>query len=262
MADLTCATCRGTCKIQTAVYDGVPYQQRPCPDCQAIARPRLLDLFCGAGGAAMGYSRAGFEVVGVDIDNQPNYPFEFVRCDAMRILSLLAYDSEPWPSAPWFDAVHVSPPCQDYIRGGSHPVHETGWMLPAARYYLERQRRPWVIENVPGAPMRADYKLCGCMFDLRIPLGYLRRERWFEASWQPFEMRPPCSHRGIAISVAGHGTQAWTRDKLGRCPSAAEYRALMGIDWTTRDELSQAIPPAYTEHIGRQLIESLAVAHG
>jgi DNA (cytosine-5)-methyltransferase 1 len=116
---------------------------------------------------------------------------------------------------------------------------------------------PWVIENVPGAAMRADYRLCGCMFGLT----QLRRERWFETSRRGFEMSPPHDHREPAISVVGHGTPTWVRSKLGRNPTIAEYRACMGgIDWMNRDELSQAIPPQYTEHIGRALLEHLAVA--
>jgi len=224
-------------------------------------KPRLLDLFCGAGGAAMGYHRAGFDVVGVDIEDQPHFPFEFVRCDAVRILSVLAEDGEPWPAASWFDAVHVSPPCQDHMRGGSHPVHGTAWMLPASRFYLQQQHRPWVIENVPGAPMRADYRICGCMFGLTLPGMRLERVRWFETSWQGFEMRPPCQHNGPAVSVTGHGTTAYARDKLGRNPTIAEHRALMGgIDWMNRDELSQAVPPAYTEHLGHELLAALEAA--
>jgi DNA (cytosine-5)-methyltransferase 1 len=226
-----------------------------------VKRPLLLDLYCCAGGAAEGYRRAGFDVVGVDCEPQPHYPFEFVKCDAIRILSLLADDLEPWPGAPWFDAIHASPPCQDHMRGGSHAKHGTGWMLTATRFYLEQQSRPWVIENVPGAPMRPDFKLCGCMFDLALPgMGQLIRERWFETSWNGFEMREPCHHKGPAISVVGHGTTSYAREKLGRCPSIAEYRQLMGIDWTNRGELSQAIPPAYTEHIGRQLLDALPLS--
>jgi DNA (cytosine-5)-methyltransferase 1 len=214
-----------------------------------MTRPLLLDLFCCAGGAAKGYHDAGFDVVGVDIRPQPRYPFEFIQADAMTF------------PLDGFDAVHASPPCQDHTRGGSHPVHGTGWMLAAARDRLKLSGLPWVIENVPGAPMRADFELCGCMFGLELPgLGHLARKRWFETSWNGFELRASCNHSGLAISVVGHGTTSWARDKLGRCPSIAEYRALMGIDWTNRGELSQAVPPAYTEYIGRQLLDVLAVA--
>ena len=117
---------------------------------------RLLDLFCGAGGAAMGYHRAGFDVVGVDIKPQPHYPYEFIQADAMT------YPLDG------FDAVHASPPCQHY----SMVVRNFGYadrhpdLLAATRDKLQRDGLPWVIENVPGAPMRADYRLCGCMFGL------------------------------------------------------------------------------------------------
>ena len=159
-----------------------------------------------------------------------------------------------------FDTVHASPPCQDHMRGGSHPVHGTGWMLEATRERLLAQPAPWVIENVPGSPMRADYQLCGCMFGLHLPEMQLIRTRWFETSWHGFEMRSPCDHGGRpAVSVTGHGTTTYARDKLGRNPTIAEYRALMGgIDWMNRDELSQAIPPAYTEYVGARLLEHLA----
>ena len=126
-----------------------------------MTRPRLLDLFCGAGGAAMGYHRAGFDVVGVDIKPQLRYPFEFHQGDAMT-----------WP-LDGFDVIHASPPCQDHTRQFVPREHGTGWMLAAIRERLTASGLPWIIENVPGAPMRADYKLCGCMFDL----PRLRRER-------------------------------------------------------------------------------------
>ncbi len=200
--------------------------------------PRLLDLFCGAGGAAMGYARAGFDVVGVDIKPQRHYPFEFVEADATE------YPIDG------FDAIHASPPCQDHM-ATPHRKHGTGWMLPHTRDRLEEQSAPWVIENVPSAPMRPDFKLCGCMFGL----PGLRRERWFETSWRGFELALSHNHTDPTISVVGHGTPSWVREKLGRNPTIVEYRAAMGIDWMNRDELSQAIPPAYTELIGHQLMQ-------
>jgi DNA (cytosine-5)-methyltransferase 1 len=197
----------------------------------------------------MGYHRAGFEVIGVDIEPQPRYPFAFVQADAM------VYPLDA------FDAIHASPPCQDHIRGGSHSVHGTGWMLGATRDRLVSAGIPWVIENVPGAPMRADFKLCGCMFGLRIPEGMLARERWFETSWQGFEMRTTCHHDLPVLSVVGEGTPQHVRAKLGgRIMTAGQRRALMGTPWMTRAGTSQAIPPAYTEHIGRQLMDVLAGA--
>lgn len=214
-------------------------------------RPRLLDLFCGAGGAAMGYHRAGFDVVGVDIYPQPHYPFRFIQADVMDLMAWKA----PLGFIP--DAIHASPPCQDHM-ATPHPLHGTGWMLPATRDMLAATGVPWVIENVASAPMRADYVLCGCMFGLRTSSGMgLRRERWFETSWNGFALMPGHDHREPAISVVGHGTPSWVRAKLGRNPTILEYRESMGIDWMNRNELSQAIPPAYTEWIGTQLLASL-----
>jgi len=205
-----------------------------------MTRPRLLDLFCGAGGAAMGYHRAGFDVVGVDIKPQLRYPFEFHQGDAMT-----------WP-LDGFDVIHASPPCQDHTRQFVPREHGTGWMLAAIRERLTASGLPWIIENVPGAPMRADYKLCGCMFDL----PRLRRERWFETSWRAFELRAPCQHPEPSISVTGTGTPTGTWKIYGSL-SLKDFRQVLGIDWMTRAELSQAIPPAYTEHIGRQLLEHI-----
>jgi DNA (cytosine-5)-methyltransferase 1 len=198
-----------------------------------VTRPRLLDLFCGAGGAATGYHRAGFDVTGVDIKPQPRYPFEFHQGDAMT------YPLDG------FDAIHASPPCQEHVRFGLAGEHSTGWMLAAIRERLMTNPAPWAIENVPGAPMRADYLLCGCIFGL----PGLRRPRWFETSWHGFDLRPPCLHLGRAILVFGHAN--W------RDGSVAERAAAMGIDWMIDAELAQAIPPAFTEHIGRQLLAHL-----
>lgn len=205
-------------------------------------RPLLLDLFCGAGGAAMGYYRAGFDVVGVDVRPQPRYPFEFVQADANE-----------YPLAD-FDAIHASPPCQDHSRSQKPREHGTGWMLAATRERLTAQRAPWVIENVPGAPMRADLKLCGCMFGL----PNLKRERWFETSWHAFELRQPCEHSEPVISVTGTGAGT-SHGRHGHI-TFADWRRVMAIDWMTGKELAQAIPPAYTEYIGRLLLAGLSEA--
>jgi len=209
-------------------------------------RPRLLDLFCGAGGAAIGYYRAGFDVVGVDIAPQPRYPFEFYQGDALEYCA--AHGQE-------FDAIHASPPCQRYsvaVIGKYKAKHPD--LLPAVRAALEETGKPWVIENVPGAPMRPDFKLCGCMFGLRR----LKRERWFETSWNGFDMREPCYHPEPVISVCGHDVMSHQR-KFGRSVTLNERREAMGIDWMGRDELGEAIPPAYTEYIGRYLLDALEV---
>jgi DNA (cytosine-5)-methyltransferase 1 len=210
-------------------------------------KPRLLDLFCGAGGCSVGYERAGFEVVGVDIAPQRHYPFRFFQHDAIDFLR-----SRPLSA---FDAIHASPPCQDHMET-PHLEHGTGWLLAETRKLLMEIGKPWVIENVPNRRkqhMRPDYVLCGCMFGL----PGLRRERWFETSWRGFALALDHNHTDPTISVVGHGTPSWVREKLGRNPTIHEYRAAMGIDWMNRNELSQAIPPAYTELIGHQLLQHI-----
>lgn len=200
----------------------------------------------------MGYARAGFDVVGVDIRPQPRFPFAFVRGDALR--PPLRLDA--------FDAIHASPPCQAYSmasRGQRNAGKEYPDLVAATRALLESSGLPWVIENVPGAPIRPDVVVCGCQVGLE-----LRRVRWFETSWQAFDLAHPCDHRGPVLSVVGHGTPTHVRDiwraKYGRNPTIHEYRAAMGIDWMNRGELSQAIPPAYTEPIGRALLEHMKKA--
>lgn len=212
-----------------------------------MPRLRALDLFCKAGGATMGLMMAGFHVTGVDRDPQPRY------CgDSFRIADALHYPMDG------FDFIWASPPCQDHMRVGQHRSHGTGWMLHAIRERLEAQGAPWAIENVPGAPLRVDYSLCGCMFGQ----PNLRRERWFETSWRGLALMPSHNHEKPAISVVGHGTPSWVRNRLGRCPSIAEYRSIMGIDWMNRGELSQAVPPFYAAFIGREVVRLLEQRRG
>ena len=206
-----------------------------------MVKPRLLDLFCGAGGAAMGYSRAGFEVVGVDIKPQPRYPFEFAQGDVFQEgVALFAED--------YFDAIHASPPCQVNstiskwrAMGRTGPAPEHVDLLTPTRELLKQTGLPWVIENVPGAPMRRDLILCGSQFGLKV-----RRHRWFEFSDpSSVPLVSPCWHAEEAVGVYGHGGERY--QKLG------VWQEAMGIDWMNRAELAQAIPPAYTELIGHQL---------
>ncbi len=214
-------------------------------------RPRLLDLFCGAGGAAMGYHRAGFEVVGVDIKPQPNYPFTFWQVDALSV------------SLTDFDAIHASPPCQHFTkyRNAVKDIEDRYEdLLAPTRELLEGTGLPWVIENVEGAPLRNPVMLCGSMFDLDV-----RRHRLFEANWPLPEPDWPCRHKiwsprykpstgrrpGSRLSIE---IGSWDE------PLDVQKRA-MGVDWTiTVRELSEAIPPAYTEWIGAQLLRVPALS--
>jgi DNA (cytosine-5)-methyltransferase 1 len=213
--------------------------------------PRLLDLFCGAGGCSMGYARAGFEVVGVDHKPQPRYPFSFHQADALEYLRLHGAD---------FDVIHASPPCQAYSAlRHLHPDKQYPDMIDSTRKLLIELGVPWIIENVPGASLRFSVQLCGSAFRLRV-----RRHRRFQASVRIDGV--VCCHKlqGRPIDVSGTGGRRITRrpgDKGGNTNkplNIAEARAAMGVDWPmTRMELSQAIPPAFTTYIGKQLFAGL-----
>ncbi len=212
---------------------------------------RLLDLCCGAGGAAAGYGRAGFEVVGIDKDDQPHYPFEFRRDDALEVLADRAFIAG-------FDAIHASFPCQGfsaYRRRGAGVGDGYPDLITPGRPLLEATGLPWVMENVEWSPVRPVVRLCGSSFGLDV-----RRHRWFETN-VPM-MSPPCAH-GLQKPRFAHATN---RANLRRTVEIGVWRiplpvqqAAMGIDWMTLDELTEAIPPAYTEFIGAQLMEHLAM---
>ena len=223
----------------------------------STGRPKVLDLFSGAGGAGMGYYRAGFDVVGVDLVSQPRYPFPFVQGDALEVMDrLLAGGDVDGYRLGDFAAIASSPPCQAWSQA-TLSQRRAGKVYPdlltPLRPRLGSAALPWVIENVPGAPMRPDFRLCGCMFGLELPdVGQLRRERWFETSWHAAVVPMPHRHWGAAISIAGHGTPAWMRARTGHV-GVAEWRQVMGVGWTTRAELTEAVPPAYTALVGRAL---------
>ncbi len=231
-------------------------------------RPRLLDLFCGAGGAAVGYHRAGFDVVGVDIRPQPNYPFEFEQRDALELMS-----TYPWWDVPPFDAIHASPPCQAYSamktmpNAGTHPD-----LIGPTRGRLEETGLPYVIENVVGArgKLRGAVDLCGVSVGLSTATHDLARHRLFETNWTL--MVPPCSH-GSRPVVGFYGDHVRDARRLpgekdrrlpdmatGNGAKLAWVEAAMGIDWMTWDEAREAVPPAYTELIGHQLMQHLRVS--
>ena len=211
---------------------------------------RLLDLFCGAGGAAMGYHQAGFEVVGVDIKPQKHYPFEFHCADAFAFLEKHGHE---------FDVIHASPPCQGFSDlKDMHNAKPHIDLLTPIRKALLALSKPYVIENVEGAPMHRYIVLCGTMFRLGTEQAELRRHRRFETSHYiaPVE---PCRHgrkkRVIGV-YGGHGRDR-RRTVNTQDFSTDERREAMGIDWMNGQELSQAIPPAYTEWIGQRLMAIL-----
>lgn len=209
-----------------------------------------LDLFCGPGGATRGLQNAGFKVLGVDINRQLRYCGDwFVQADALSL---------PIEFLRRFDFIWASPPCQAYSiasQSRRNEGHEYPDLLAPTRAMLEASGVPWVIENVPGAPMRGDLSICGCQVGLE-----LRRKRWFETSWKHFDLAHPCHHMGPVVSVVGHGTPSWVRQKLGFNPSIKHYRSAMGIDWMNRGELSLSIPPAYSEFIARAWLNQRGVA--
>lgn len=213
-----------------------------------MSKPRLLDLFCGAGGAGMGYHRAGFEVVGVDINPQPRYPFEFHQADAMTF------------PLEGFDAIHASPPCQRYSsmtkkwgREGNHP--DLVEPVQMALREWAKDGMPYVIENVVGSPLDDAVMLCGSMFGLGADEYQLQRHRNFESNvW--FGAPASCAHVGKALGVYGNPGGSSKRDGI-KFANIDQWRRGMGIDWMNARELAESIPPAYTQYVGRHLLRAL-----
>lgn len=217
-----------------------------------MTRPRLLDLFSGAGGAARGYQRAGFYVVGVDHKDQPRYAGdEFHQADALE------YCAEHGRE---FDAIHASPPCQLYSSGrfcrgeSKKPLPD---LAGATSRLLKEVGKPYVIENVPRAPIENGLMLCGMMFGLTV-----FRHRKFELSFfilNPFHIQHGKERLGKNGFVGVYGSgESW---KNGLIPKdhrrKAAWENAMRIDWMLKYELREAVPPAYTEWIGERLMEAL-----
>lgn len=214
-------------------------------------RPRLLDLFCGAGGCAMGYHRAGFEVVGIDNQPQKRYPFQFIQTDALLYLAEHGHR---------YDAIHASPPCQRYSsatrcnknqvrckKSADHPD-----LIEPTRELLNSIGIPWIIENVPNAPLRDPLLLCGTMFKLKVI-----RHRLFEASFYLWSPGQRCWHpkKGKVGKAGIRGKSIGDWISVAGSTDLKVASPAMGIDWMkNRYEIAQAIPPAYTQFVGRQLM--------
>lgn len=217
-----------------------------------MTRPRLLDLYCCAGGASVGYARAGFDVRGVDHVAQPDYPYPFTLGNALRV------------DLDGVDVAHASPPCKAHTPlrhtarpGLFDPPHLD--LIGPTRDRLIAAGIPYVIENVPGARAVLLDPVCYCGSSFALPV---RRHRWFESN-VPLTA-PPCDHASQPVVVGVYGSGGADAGRAARGGgggvkvSGAAAAAALGIDWTTdQRRLSQAIPPAYTEHIGRQLLDAL-----
>jgi DNA (cytosine-5)-methyltransferase 1 len=236
-----------------------------------VSRPKLLDLYCCQGGAGMGYHRAGFEVFGVDLDHQPHYPFAFAQRDALAVLRALLEGKAVGfhgGSARYrkfeladFDAIHASPPCQRRTKAQKIMNNEHPALIAPTRELLIATGLPYVIENVvpeddelDDDPLIDPIMLCGAMFELET-----YRHRQFETNWR--------------AAVPEHRAHLAKNTKMGRPPVDGEYmhivgnfsgvdraREIMDMPWATRDGLREAIPPAYAEFVGAQLLDAIGVA--
>jgi DNA (cytosine-5)-methyltransferase 1 len=200
---------------------------------------RALDLFCGAGGASEGLSLAGYDVTGVDISHQPNYRYTLVVADVFELP--MSYFKE-------FDLIWASPPCQRYSFSRTPNRKKHPDYIHIIRDTLELTRKPYIIENVPNAPLIEPIMLCGRMFDLP-----LIRHRLFESN---YELKKPehKPHDGNEIPVYGNGTSLWHVNTKGKKFTISEKQSAMGIHWMNRRELSQAIPPIYARYLAEQFI--------
>ncbi len=205
---------------------------------------KVLDLFCGAGGTSTGLALVGFEVTGIDIIKQPNYPFKFIQMDATKVsISFIKK----------FDLVWASPPCQLFtiaknLRIAQGKKTSSLNLIPQTRKLLLKAGVPFVIENVPKAPMRKDLMLCGSMFNLKV-----RRHRIFESS---FKMEQPiCNHKVQGRPIGVYYCMNDNIPNGGRTArNLQEGRDAMGINYMSWNELKESIPPKYAEYIGKQFI--------
>jgi hypothetical protein len=210
-------------------------------------KPKLLDLYSGAGGAGKGYQTTGFDITGIDINPQPDYPGRFIQGDALEYLTAHGHE---------YDAIHASPPCQasSALTKGTNKGREYLNLIPATRALLAQFNVPTVIENVQGSDLRRDMTLCGEMFGLEVI-----RHRYFELTGFPHLAPGHVKHRG---RVAGYRHGQWFDGPYfavygdgGGKGTIPQWKRAMGIDWTNnRKSLAEAIPPAYTRLIGAQIL--------
>ena len=212
-----------------------------------VVMPRLLDLFCCEGGAGTGYARAGFDVTGVDIVAKPRNPHPIIVADAVEYCREHGHE---------YDAIHASPPCQSYSKALRHMATPQPMLIDAIREAMEDTGKPWVIENVVGAPLANDsdlfgrhgVELCGTMFGLRI-----YRHRIFEASFQLPLPPAPCDHTRHAMNPHRAEGRERIYAEHGRQDPEKLWAAEMGVEWMSRHGAREAVPPCFTEWIGASL---------
>lgn len=225
-------------------------------------RPLLLDLFCGAGGASRGYYQAGFDLMGIDINAMPRYPYAFAQGDAIDYLEAEISSG----NIHRFSAIHASPPCQRYSVTKTLHSREYPDLINPLRLVLQKTQLPYVIENVVQAPLTDPLILCGSQFNLSKRWNgdywcgdvYLKRHRAFEMSIAVPDPGPH-DHNKIAVTVAGHGRIGGRTERFRGRGYNQLKRDIMAIDWMRESELNEAIPPAYTQYIGSFLMKHLKV---
>jgi DNA (cytosine-5)-methyltransferase 1 len=206
---------------------------------------KLLDLFCGVGGASVGYAQAGFEVHGVDLKHGKRYPFTYLRADVLDVLQDKEFINQ-------FDVIHASPPCQthsitQHLRNAQGKSTSKVDLIPQTRAALIASGKPYIIENVPGSPLIDPIKLCGSSFGLKV-----RRHRLFESN-MPLK-GSICNHKEQGRPIGVYGS---LNDQIPNGGKTAETidqaRQAMGMDWAIWTELVEAIPPAFTKYLGDQI---------
>ena len=222
-----------------------------------MSRPRLLDLFCCEGGAAVGYDRAGWDVTGIDLEPRfaKRYPFRFYAADAIAFVKVFGQD---------YDAIHASPPCQAYSITKHGHSRQHPQLIEPVREALIATGRPYVIENVVGAPLIDPLLLCGSMFNLTAidddgtPLR-MERHRLFESNVPLSAPRPDFHDKTVQVagSYGGARRDKWEAKHIrkgGYVPRIEIQQQLLDIDWMTQYGMYQSLPPVYTAHIGAQLL--------